>query len=43
LTGEADIESAKAAAVRGLANYMLIESGSKGGALGKAMKKFNER
>ncbi|GMI42035.1 hypothetical protein TrCOL_g3289 [Triparma columacea] len=44
LTDEVEVENAKAAAVRGLANYMVMEAGGrdKGTGLGKAMRKFNE-
>ncbi len=41
LTVEAEIETAKASAVRALANYMLYESGMKDKNLGKAMSKFH--
>mmetsp|Transcript_22493 Transcript_22493/g.42262 ORF Transcript_22493/g.42262 Transcript_22493/m.42262 type:complete len:102 (-) Transcript_22493:5-310(-) len=45
LTSPSEIETAKAGAVRALANFMLVESAGtdKTGGLQKAMKNFNER
>lgn len=45
LTDPTEIETAKAGAVRALANFMLVESAGtdKTGGLQKAMKRFNER
>lgn len=40
-TDESKIEVMKTAAIRGLSNYMLYESGSKDKKLSKAMKKFH--
>lgn len=42
-TDEVKLEAMKANAVRGLANYMLYESGAKDAQLSKAMDKFHER
>ncbi|GMH57638.1 hypothetical protein TrRE_jg5400, partial [Triparma retinervis] len=42
LTDPIEVENAKAAAVRGLANYMVMEAGGRENTLGKAMNKFNE-
>eukprot|EP00560_Eucampia_antarctica_P003794 CAMPEP_0197835630 /NCGR_PEP_ID=MMETSP1437-20131217/26432_1 /TAXON_ID=49252 ORGANISM="Eucampia antarctica, Strain CCMP1452" /NCGR_SAMPLE_ID=MMETSP1437 /ASSEMBLY_ACC=CAM_ASM_001096 /LENGTH=101 /DNA_ID=CAMNT_0043441217 /DNA_START=24 /DNA_END=332 /DNA_ORIENTATION=+ len=39
---EAKLEFMKTAAIRGLSNYMLYESGTKDKKLGKAMNKFND-
>jgi hypothetical protein len=39
---EEKLEAMKANAVRGLANYMLFESGSKDAQLSKAMAKFHD-
>jgi hypothetical protein len=39
LTNSQEIEVAKAAAVRGLANYMLLESGGKDAGMSKAMRR----